>query len=306
MQRNLVIGLALVLVLGGAVGAFLLSKQAAPAPPPQMANAGSATPSRSTARADTAAPTARPPVREETPSATPPKTAEARTPSNATGRPNAGTATPPREGSRPNAGATNSGRRSENGGAPFDREKFVQFQETHKYTFQLMGLVGNIMRMERDGKTPLTAQQAKELLAVLQPLRKQEKLTQDDAKAAIRDVQRVLTEAQRNAIAAMPERDGGRRATGGGGGAGNGGGMRGGPPPGGGAPPPGGPGGGPGGAPGGRGGAGGDGARGARPMMDPTTMQNFNPFYKPDGEDTGRMSRRWDTLFETLEKKAGQ
>ncbi|OPZ82235.1 MAG: hypothetical protein BWY76_02773 [bacterium ADurb.Bin429] len=42
-------------------------------------------------------------------------------------------------------------------------------------------------------------------------------------------------------------------------------------------------------------------------MMDPTTMQNFNPFYKPEGDDGGRvMSRRWDMFFETLEKKASQ
>lgn len=171
------------------------------------------------------------------------------------------------------------------------RERFTQFREEHKFTFQLTGLVGNIARLEREGANKLTAQQAKEILGIMQPLRSKEKLTQDDAKDTIRGLQRILTTAQRDEIAKMPEM---RRGSG-----------------------PGGPGGagprgqGGSGAPGGSGGpgrpGGGNRQRGERPRFDPAAMKNFNPFNSSSTGPTGaRGAARWDTLMKELEKKAAK
>jgi hypothetical protein len=167
------------------------------------------------------------------------------------------------------------------GGRTFDREAFEKFRETHKYTFQLTTLLRNIGRLERDGKNKLTAAQAKSLLDALTPLRAQEHMTQDDAKAAIRDVQKVLTEDQRNEIAALPERSFGGP---GGGQGGNRGGMQGGGP---GGPPP-----------GGGGGMGGGRTGGPRMTMD----NNFNPLRDTGDGRGGRMGR----FFDELKTKAGQ
>ena len=142
---------------------------------------------------------------------------------------------------------------------------FEEFRKSHQYTFQLSRLVGNIGRLEEDSKTPLTSKQAKAVLAVLTPLRKQPTMDQDQAKAAIRDLQKVLTDDQRSAISTMaPEhrfRSGGGQS-----------GQR---------------------------------PSGQRPRFDLKAMENFNPFNPPKDSPTyERTKKRMDDLFAALEKKA--
>jgi len=181
------------------------------------------------------------------------------------------------------------------------QEQFAQFQEQHKYTMQLSGLVRNIGRMEQEGQYKLTPAQAKQILGILQPLRTQPKLTQDEAKDTIRALQQVLTMNQRTEVgklqAAAPP-GGNRRGGGAGGGAGRNGGN---------------------GGPGGSGGMGGAGAPGAgsrggpaggrtggdRPRFDAEAMKDYNPFNPESGGMGGpRAAARWDAFFAALEAKA--
>lgn len=151
--------------------------------------------------------------------------------------------------------------------------QFTQFREAHKYTFQLMGMAGNIGRLDKETKTPLTKAQAKAVLAVLKPLRAKPKLTQDEAKKALKGLKKVLTEKQLTEIGKMKPEDrrGGQRMGSGNGdrprGEGNGGGQR--------------------------------------RRFDPDAMKNFNPFNPskdaPGGE---RSAKRWQEFFAALEKKA--
>ena len=71
---------------------------------------------------------------------------------------------------------------------PATREKFKKFMDDHKYAVQLMRTTGGIGRLEREGLTPLTSAQAQSILAVLNPLRTKDALSEDDAKAAIKGV----------------------------------------------------------------------------------------------------------------------
>jgi hypothetical protein len=129
---------------------------------------------------------------------------------------------------------------------------------------------------------------------VLTPLRKQPKLTQDQAKATIQKLQTTLDTKQMTAVdkaikAAAARRTGGGGPGGGGGAPGGGGtgggtGTAGGPRPGGGAP----------------GGAGGN-----RPPFDPAKMKNFNPF-NPDKTSPRyeQNKERNDKLFAFLTARA--
>lgn len=174
----------------------------------------------------------------------------------------------------------------------FNPAAFQKFREQHKYTFQLRTTVtAGFTELERMKSTQLTPDQAKKILSVLTPLRKQPKLTQDQAKATIQKLQKVLTQRQLAAIDRVLQRAPafGRRP----GGPGAGG-------------PPGGPGG-PGmGAPGaGRPGQPGGPGAGARPRFDPTRMQNFNPFNP--AKDSPRYAdekERNDKLFAFLSARA--
>ena len=154
------------------------------------------------------------------------------------------------------------------------RERRDQFRTEHESTFRLTRLVENIGRLDTEGKHPLTKQQAKDTLAILTPLRTQEKLTQDDAKETIRALQKVLTIDQRTEISQMPEQRWG-------------GGGQGGP-------------GGPGGA---RPGGGNVSPGGQRPSFDPAAMKNFNPL-NPSSGMGGRGAAHMDNFFQTLEAKA--
>lgn len=181
-------------------------------------------------------------------------------------------------------------------------------------SFALMRMFRGIGRLEEDGKTPLTPQQAKAILAVMTPLRTKATLTPEEAEKARTQLDAQLTQAQRDAIAQAAQNrggwGGGQRGGFGGGQAGGPGGQAGAP---GGAPSsvpgpwqgrvgggqtggPGGQAGAPGGAPGGPGGG-----RGMGAPMDP----NMNPF-NPSGNNpmAGRMAERNKAIFDALEAKA--
>lgn len=80
----------------------------------------------------------------------------------------------------------------------------AEFQKAHKYALQLMKLVGNVGRLEEQDKASLTPVQAKSILAILEPLRKQDSLDEPAARKAVIEMQSVLTDEQRAAISALP------------------------------------------------------------------------------------------------------
>ncbi len=180
------------------------------------------------------------------------------------------------------------------GGTSGDNSQFAAFRAEHKFTFQLSQMVRKIGQIDQDPKYTLKPIQAKQILAVLKPLRSKPKMTQDQAKAALKQLKAVLTIDQLNAMARIkqPQRMGG--------GAGGGQGM-------------GRPGGGGFGGPGmggqGMGRTGGAQGMGARPPMDMNAMKNFNPFYKnPKGEQgfMARGAKRTDAFFAALQAKAAK
>jgi len=142
------------------------------------------------------------------------------------------------------------------------------FREKYKYTFQLMQMVRHIGEMEKDKKYALTPAQAKKVLAVLKPLRSKPKLTQDQAKQALKDLKSALTAEQLNAMARMRTR------------------FRPGPP----------------------GGAGPRaGGQQPQRRWDPNAMKDFNPFYskaKVDDPRAKERQKRWNEFFSKLEQKA--
>ena len=178
------------------------------------------------------------------------------------------------------------------------RRQFAEFQKQHESTVRLERYARGIMRLEQ-GQHKLTAAQAKQILDILQPLRTQPKLIQDEAKETQFALQKVLTMEQRTEVNAVPERGsgGGFRGPGGAGGSGgNGGpGMSGGP---------GGPGG-PGGAMRRPGGQNGDRPNGQRRQFNAEAMKDYNPFNPQSGGMGGpRAAERWDAFFKALEEKA--
>ncbi|HOJ20701.1 MAG TPA: hypothetical protein PLY56_04145 [Armatimonadota bacterium] len=217
-------------------------------------------------------------------------------------------------------------------------EQFRKFREEHKYTFQLTDTIVALGELEKQNRHALTPAQAKKVNAVLAKVRKQPKLTQEQAKQALKEVKAPLTERQLTEVGKitkeMSERRG--RPDGAGprpggrpdGAAARPGGQRpGGRPdgdrpgarrpgdrPDGAASRPGGqrPGGRPDGAgqrpggdrPGGRPDGDGPGAR--RPAFDPARMKDFNPLAAPSGEGAARPrgNRRLQEAVSLIEKKA--
>lgn len=166
---------------------------------------------------------------------------------------------------------------------------FAQMREKYKYTFQLMQTVRHIGEIDKDPKYTLSPAQAKQVLAVLQPLRSKPKLTQDQAKSALIGLKKIFNVQQLNAMARIKDRRPG--GPGGQGRPGGGMGM-------------GGPGGGQG-RPGGFGGPGGPG--GNRPRFDPNKMKDFNPFYakvKADDPMAAGRAKRTNEFFASLQSKA--
>ena len=143
-------------------------------------------------------------------------------------------------------------------------------REKYKYTFQLMQMAGHIGEIDKDKKYTLTLTQAKQVLAVLKPLRGKPKLTQDQAKKALKDLKKVFTAAQLNAMARIKpkfqpaqnrERPSGQPRD----------------------------------------------SDGQRRQWDPNAMKDFNPFYAkaPKGDKRAEERvKRWNEFFAGLEKKA--
>ena len=150
----------------------------------------------------------------------------------------------------------------------------------------LARLFTGIGALEREGKNTLSVAQAKSILSLMQPLRKQQKLTTAQAENMQKKLEQLLTSAQREEIAQLTPmrgpggggRSGGERTGDGAGGARPGGGASGtdsgGPPP----------------------------AGGGRPAME--GMADMNPF-NPDSDNpmAMRMAERIDEVFELLENK---
>ena len=144
--------------------------------------------------------------------------------------------------------------------------QFKEFRKSHQYAFQLMRLVGNIGRLEKENKNPLTQAQAKAILAILQPLRKQASLDETAAKDVIKALQAILTDKQRTSISALPPKRQFRRGS-----------PSQGPPPSG--PPP-------------------------NPNQRP--MGGFNPLNPPTGGPMGQSGvTEVDKLLDVLKKKSG-
>lgn len=158
--------------------------------------------------------------------------------------------------------------------------EFQKFRAQHKYTFQLSATVyRGFSELERTPSTKLKPAQAKQILTVLNPLRKQSKLTQDQAKATIQKLQRALDERQLSAIDRVLNSSG-RSSFGSGR-----------------------PGGGPGAGPSGNRPSGANASR--RPAFDPAKMKDFNPFNP--GKPTSTNQRQIDRvkrLFDFLQARA--
>lgn len=168
-------------------------------------------------------------------------------------------------------------------------EAWTKFRDQHKNTQQLSGLVRGMSRLQEEGK-PLDAKQSKAAVAILEPLSKKPKLTQDEARKAQMALQKTLTAAQLNTISRARTQD--RQRMGGGGG--NSGGAR------------------PNGAPGGAGGnnrpGGGGGGQGRGMMdLDPAKLKDYNPFYtgaKPAAPFLERGQNEFKQFLAELKKKA--
>lgn len=177
-------------------------------------------------------------------------------------------------------------------------EEMRKWREAHRHTFQLTSTLRALQEIDKDPKTKLTPAQAKKILDVLQPYRNKPKMTQDDAKQALKGIKAALNVSQLNAIARIEaERRNRRGGFGGPGGGPGGGGM--GIRPGG----PGGPGGPPGGALGARPGGAPGGAGGFR--FDPARMKDFNPFKPDTSTPWGQQAAEyWNAFFKGLQQRA--
>jgi hypothetical protein len=71
-------------------------------------------------------------------------------------------------------------------------------------TMGLMRLMGGIGRLESENKQPLTAAQAKAVLAVVNPLRKASSLSEDQAGKAVTKINSILSADQRKILAEAP------------------------------------------------------------------------------------------------------
>ncbi len=154
--------------------------------------------------------------------------------------------------------------------------QFQQFREEHKYTFQLMQMVHHIGMINADPKHTLTPAQAKSVLSVIKPLSTKPKLTQDQAKQALKDLKKIFNVSQLNAMAKIkaPQRRMGSQ-----------------------------------GGPGGPGGPGAQRPQGNRPRFDLASMKNFNPFYAKASKNdpmAAARAKRQSQFMSDLTKKANQ
>ena len=179
------------------------------------------------------------------------------------------------------------------GGGGFNMGAFQKFRDQHKLGFQLSTtMTAGLNEIERSPSTALKPAQARQILGIIGPLRNQTQLSEDQARSAIKRLQRVLDQKQLAAVDRAIQA-GQRRMAGGFGG---------------GRPGAGGPGGGGfgGGRPGG--GMGGPGGRPGGARFDPARMmRNFNPFHPDPGAPPQmyqRSKQRMDMLFGFLAARA--
>ena len=98
----------------------------------------------------------------------------------------------------------------------------MQMPEGFRNTMQLMRLPRQISELNKDKKTALTPGQAKQILAIVKPLRSKSKLPSDQAKLVSEKIHKVLTGAQIDAMSSQRgfghgggRRGGGRQPEGG-------------------------------------------------------------------------------------------
>jgi uncharacterized membrane protein YgcG len=184
------------------------------------------------------------------------------------------------------------------GGAP-SPEMMKMFQEMgklrdqRKNLLQLGTMVGSFPEFEKDPKTALTKDQAKKVLAVVNPWASKPAMTDDQAKQVLGQLSKLMNVAQIKKYAQIQKEQqsrmgGGGRPGGGGGGFGGGGGR---------------PGGGGGGRPGGGGGMGGfDPKKMMENMKKPTNP--LNPATMPDSPWKERSVKRIGDAMAALKAKA--
>ena len=187
------------------------------------------------------------------------------------------------------------------GGTPADSTRATSsrgsFGESFRATFGLMRTFQGLGTLEEEGKAPLTAAQAKSILALFEPLRSQESLTPAGATSTLEKLEALLTPAQQEALEETRQRrpgGGGRTSAAGGPGEPGPTGVR----------PQG-----PAGSAGPFGGAGGRQrpAGGGESRPPGAGMENMNPFnLDSDNPMAQRMSERIEAVFDALKAKAGQ
>jgi hypothetical protein len=80
----------------------------------------------------------------------------------------------------------------------------LQPSESNKYMPELARTVYGIIQLEQERGDPLDAQQARAVLAAIEPLRDQPAITQPQARAALRALRRALTIEQRTWLVEQP------------------------------------------------------------------------------------------------------
>ncbi len=205
-----------------------------------------------------------------------------------------GKTTVPTDANAPKTNSGGSATAAAPGGGQFNSAAFEQYRTDHKNGFEMSAKVGNIAKLEKDGKAKLTAVQAKKILEVLKPYRTVQDINEDAAKDIYRQLSTLLDGDQNAEVAALPQPGsrgaGGAKAGGGAGGATGGGQGR---TRGGGQ-----------GAPGAGGAQGTPAAGGSGANRPPMDLEHFNPFYvKPDAP-ADAPPNRFDELFKGLESKA--
>lgn len=83
-----------------------------------------------------------------------------------------------------------------------------KFREEHKYTYELMQTVQQMGAVSRSSRAGLTSSQAKQALAIIDPLKKQSTLTQRQAQQALKKLQPIIAASQKNELSRTASRTG--------------------------------------------------------------------------------------------------
>ena len=91
------------------------------------------------------------------------------------------------------------------GGMPTgDSTQIKKIKKLHPYTYQLVNLISSIERLEEEREYAINPKQAKPMLAVLDSLKSQPTLSEDQASQTITKLESIITDKQRWAIATLP------------------------------------------------------------------------------------------------------